>query len=86
MSCAKCGTDCATFGECVRAKGLRIGWSRSASGLDLSAEKAKDKELALYASAVKQGVQPAGTRTPQIRHALERSEQTGKAYDAGIGD
>lgn len=85
MPCTKCGTDCKTFGECVRAKGLRIGWSRSAAGLDLSAEKAKDKELNLYASAVKQGVQPAGTRTHQIRHALEKSEQTGKPFDAAIG-
>lgn len=84
MACPKCGTECKTFGECVRAKGLRVGWSKSASGLDLSKEKANLKELSLYASAVKQGIQPAGTQTHQIRHALDRSDQSGKAFDAAV--
>lgn len=83
--CPKCQTDCRTFGECVRAKGLRIGWSRSAAGFDLTAEKVKNKELALYASARSQGIQPAGTRTAQTRYALDRSDQIGQSFNAAEG-
>ena len=42
-----------------------------------------DKELDLYKSARAQGVQPATTRTKDIQIALDISQKTGKAYDAG---
>lgn len=77
-----CGAGCGTFGECVRRKGLRIGFCRSAAGYDKTAEKAWHRELDFYKSARKQGVQPAGTKTAQIRHALDVSDRTGTAYDA----
>jgi len=83
--CPKCGTECATFGECIRAKGLRVGWSKSAIGLDRTGEKRKDKELALYAAARRQGIQPAGTKTAQTRQALDRSDRAGKPFDASVG-
>lgn len=76
-----CGAGHETFGACIRAKGIRIGWARSAAGLDRSEDKAKERELALYKSARDQGVQPDGTRTRQSQMALEVSDRTGRAYD-----
>lgn len=67
----------------MRAKNIRIGWARSAVGLDASAEKAKVRELAEYKAARDQGIQPAGTRTPQTRFAVEQSQKLGRAWDAG---
>ena len=39
-----------------------------------------DRELDLYASARKQGIQPDGTSTAKIQKALDVSEKTGVAY------
>lgn len=39
-----------------------------------------DKELDLYRSARKQGIQPDGTSTAKIQKALDISEKTGVAY------
>lgn len=80
--CPKCHTDCKTFGECIRAKGLHVGYCRSAFGHDRTAQKAWDSELSLYANARRQGIQPAGTKTSQIRAALDNSDRTGTAYNA----
>lgn len=76
-----CGAGCPTFGACMRRKGLRIGWCKSQDGLDATAEKAKNTELALYKSARDQGVQPLGTRMEQSRHALDVSDLTGRPFD-----
>lgn len=83
--CSKCGADCQTFGECLRNKGIRVGWSRSAAGFDLTSEKASTRELSLYAAARHQGIQPAGTRTAQIRAALDQSDLAGTAFNAATG-
>lgn len=83
--CGKCGRECKTFGECIRNKGLRIGFCRSAAGFDYSQHKAWNKELDDYASARGQGVQPAGTKLAQIRDALDRSDASGKAFNAAVG-
>lgn len=77
-----CGDGCQTFGACMRRKGLRIGFCRSAAGRDYTHDKAWHKELDLYKSARSQGVQPAGTKTHQVRHALDMSDRAGTAYDA----
>lgn len=74
--------DHSTWGECVRGKGLKIGWAASASGLDLSAEKRKDSELALYKQARSEGIQPSGTKRHQIENALSISDATGTAFQA----
>ena len=58
---------------------LRIGYCGQ-GGQDASRQKKWDQELDLYASAVRQGIQPDGTTTRESRKALEWSEQTGKAY------
>jgi len=87
MSCSRgCPTPGAhaSFGDCLRAKRPRVGYAAEARGLDLSAEKRWHKELDLYESARRQGVQPAGTKTHQIRTALDVSDKTGVAFDAGV--
>jgi hypothetical protein len=83
-----CRTGCVTrdhesYGACLRAASLRVGWSNSAKGFDATAEKKKDTELQAYRDARAAGVQPAGTRMPQIRQAMELSAKAGAAFDAG---
>lgn len=78
-----CGQGHATFGACVRAKNLRVGYCQSAANNDLSLQKAHDRELALYKSARDQGIQPGGTTTAASRYALDQSDRYGKAFDAG---
>jgi len=47
---------------------------------DFTAQKRWDAELDLYASAVKQGIQPDTTSTRSSQAALDWSERTGTAY------
>lgn len=79
MTCS-CGNH-ETFGACVRAKNIRVGYCKSHVGLDATAEKNKDRELALYRSAREQGVQPSGTRAAQTRLALDVSDATGRPFN-----
>ena len=85
MACAtSCPTkDHSTFGECLRSQRQMIGYANSAGGSDLSTQKRWDKDLDFYKSARAQGVQPAGTKRVQVERALDISNATGKAYDAG---
>lgn len=84
MTCRTgCATrDHATYGECLRAASLQVGWCQSAKdpSLDASHEKRKLRELALYKSARDAGIQPDGTSTGKIRFALDQSDKTGMAY------
>jgi len=82
-----CRTGCitknhASYGECLRSASLRVGWGRSHLGIDRTREKGKETELDLYRQARAAGVQPATTRTPDIRKAMEVSEKAGAAFDA----
>jgi hypothetical protein len=51
-------------------------------GIDRTREAQKNRELDLYAEARAAGIQPATTRTPDIRKAFEVSEKAGAAFDA----
>lgn len=82
-----CRTGCATrdhrsYGECLRAASLQVGWSRSATDvtLDRSFEKRKLRELDLYKQARDAGIQPDGTSTGKIRFAMDQSDKAGMAY------
>ena len=82
-----CRTGCitkdhATYGQCLRAASLRVGWAKSHLGIDRTREKNKNAELDLYAEARRAGIQPATTKTPDIRKAFELSEKAGAAFDA----
>lgn len=62
-----------------KVSSLRIGYCGQGDQ-DASRQKRWDRELDLYASAVKQGIQPEGTATTASRAAIDWSEKTGKAY------
>lgn len=80
---AACPTkDHQTFGECMRAKSLKVAYCNSASGHDYTRQKRWDNELQAYRDARAQGIQPAGTTTAKIREAVELSDMAGKAFDA----
>ena len=80
---ASCLTkDHVTWGECQRAKGLRIGYANSAGGSDYTAEKKWQKDLDAYADARRQGIQPAGTSRQQVEDAKALSDLQGKAFQA----
>ena len=64
----------------MRAKGIRVGWARSAAGFDLTTEKRFESGLQEYRDARRQGVQPETTRTPDIRRAMRASEEVGHPY------
>lgn len=84
-----CSSGCRTqnhvsYGECMRSKNPRVVGANAAKGIGFNrtASKAWDKELDFYASAVRQGIQPASTRTPDIQQAVEASESLGRPWDA----
>lgn len=72
--------DHLTFGECMRSKGVRVGYCRSAAGWDATREKRWDGELAAYRAARAEGIQPDGTTMRQVEKAREESDRTGVAY------
>lgn len=84
MRCS-CGQGHETFGACMRAKNIRVGYCQSARGLDLTAERGKERELAAYKDARRQGIQPASTFARDINDAVELSDRAGTAFDAGAG-
>jgi hypothetical protein len=83
-----CGAGHETFGACIRAKNLKVGYCRShladknPARYDRTANRWHERELEEYAKARKQGIKPGGTTMPAIRHALDRSDALGRPYDA----
>lgn len=75
-----CGEGHETFGACLRAKSLRVAYCQSAAGLDFTAQKKADRELAAYKDARAQGIQPSGTRMAQVEQALKISDSTQTAF------
>jgi hypothetical protein len=63
---------------------MRIAYCASHIGNDRSAQKKSDRDLAEYASARKQGVQPRSTKINDVRQAMDLSNRTGVAFDAGV--
>lgn len=82
MTFCTCGAGHKTFGACMRAKNIRVGYCRSASNLDYTAEKRNTRELSAYKAARDQKVQPAGTGLYQTQTALEVSDRMGRPFDA----
>lgn len=72
----------ATWGECLRAKSLKVAYCGQGGG-DATTQKRWDAELQGYRDAVAQGIQPAGTTTKAVRMAVAKSHQDGVAFDAG---
>jgi hypothetical protein len=79
MEGENCSSGCATrnhltWGECVKSKGAVYG------NMNAGRTKAWNRELDLYASAVRQGIQPDGTTTQAVRQALDISDKAGAGY------
>jgi len=74
--------DHATFGECMRAKSLRVAYCQSWKGLDATAQKKWDRDLAAYKGARSEGIQPATTKRHDVDNAVRISNEHGKAFQA----
>lgn len=73
MCSSTCPTkDHKTFGECIRAKGLQL--SPAVSDSYGSRQRAWDKELDSYESAVRQGLSPAGTKQKHVDAAIREAD------------
>jgi hypothetical protein len=67
-----CATrDHATWGECQRAKNVKVAYCASHKGADYSAQKRWDKELNDYAGLKAAGINPEGTTRAMINKAYE---------------
>jgi hypothetical protein len=82
-----CGGGHRTFGACLRAKNFSVGYCRShidknPARHDYTSNRSHERELALYHQTRMQGIRPGGTNTAAIRHALDRSDQLGRPYNA----
>ena len=74
---AHCASSCSTrdhesFGECLRSKGIQV--SPHVNGAYSLRQKAWDRELDGYASAVRQGLSPAGTKQHHVDAAFKAAE------------
>lgn len=79
MACASsCRTkDHATYGECLRSKGVAV-YGLESTGNDFTKQKKWDAELNAYAAARKEGLQPATTERKDIEAAKKAADQAGK--------
>lgn len=79
MSCSSgCRSKtCDSYGACLRNKHIQVDEHALAHGAE---EKAKNRELDLYESARRQGIQPDTTKTTDIRRAVDISNDAGVAY------
>ena len=75
-----CSQGCPTpgahtsFGECLRAKSLKIGYARSSAGWDFTREKNFQRENDAYVKALKDGLDPQTPTWPGIRKAYAEAE------------
>lgn len=82
MACRSgCKTqDHVNYHECLRDAGVRTYLASPSKGLDGSAQKRWDKELADYRSARRQGMQPEGTTRAKVEEAVRLSDAAGAAF------
>lgn len=82
MACASsCRTqDHATYGECLRSKGVAV-YGLESTGNDFTKQKKWDAELSSYAAARKEGLQPATTSQRDIDNARKAADTAGKAVE-----
>lgn len=64
--------DHRTFGECMRSKNLHL--SPAVNGDYGTRQRAWDRELDNYESAVRQGLEPAGTKQHHVDAAIREAE------------
>lgn len=71
--------DCECFG--CRAKSIKVAYCGIGGG-DATAQKKWDRNIDLYRTARKQGIQPTGTSQSKVMAAIKQSEKTGTAFVA----
>ena len=76
-----CRSGCRTrnhssYGECLRDANPVVN-------LKATPNNSWDRELETYRDARSQGIQPATTRLADVHQALDVSDKTGVAFDAG---
>lgn len=76
MSCTTaCPTqDHASWGACVKAKGLQV--SPAINDNYGKAQRSLDRDLDHYESAVRQGLSPAGTTRDKVDAAIKEADAT----------
>lgn len=74
--------DHASYGECLKDKGVRAVGVDISKGFDADTQKKWDKELDSYRAARAEGIQPAGTQQHHIDNAKRISDKTGTAWSA----
>ena len=71
--------DCECFG--CKARSIRVAYCGQGGG-DATAQKKWDRNIDLYRTARKQGIQPTGTSQSKVMAAIKQSEKTGVAFKA----
>jgi hypothetical protein len=86
-----CRSGCPTqnhesWGDCLRASNIQMSTGDAKGDLVNNGwtNKKWNSELSLYREARKQGIQPDGTSTAQIRKAMDVSDKTGHAYGSAL--
>jgi hypothetical protein len=80
VAASKCSSSCLaqdhkSWGECVRSKGLQL--SPAVNDAYSTRQKTWDRELDGYQSAVRQGLEPAGTKQHHVDAAFKEAEANG---------
>lgn len=82
MACASsCKTqDHGSYGACLRSQNVGV-YGLESTGNDFTKQKKWDAELASYASARKEGLQPATTSQRDIDNARRQADIQGRPVD-----
>lgn len=87
MAGENCSSTCPTrdhmsFGECMKAKGIRVAYCQSWKGHDYTRQKNWDKNLEGYRAARAEGIEPRSTWPADVEKAVRVSDMTGEAAKA----
>lgn len=72
--------DHTSWGDCLRAASVKTYLASPSKGLDGTAQKKWDSELASYKRAREEGIAPDGTKQKKIDEARRLSDNAGAAY------
>lgn len=74
MTYSRDGRTYRSYGEWLRSKKIKISYTNSANGWDASKQKRWDSELDAYRSALKEGLNPAGTTMRDVDNARRKAD------------
>jgi len=86
---SNCSSGCPTqdhqsYGQCLKAKSLRVAYCQSVKGHDYTRQQKWDKNLDHYRRLVDQGIQPDNTWPAACERAERISQEAGEAYVSQI--